>query len=145
MATELETLKEKKKKGEATAEDLVRLKQLQDGEPLSEADLAEAKKREDERKVTDKAEYKAKKEQGKQPEAKPQAPAPIIETSFDPAPEVPLDQPPEHPRIVALKEALRPFTQLEAHSSRPDEFVLLTRGVSITAGDVRKAQEAMKL
>ena len=143
--TELQELKKKclkqdgsPKKG-ATPEDLARLKELQDGEPLSESDLAEAKKRTEERKVQDKADYEAK-QAAKNPTPTP-APAENSEQPLTPT----LDTPPEHPRIAKLKLALEPFTKIEAHQSRPNEFVLFTRGISITAGDVRTARKAMKL
>lgn len=129
--TELQKLKAKKKAGKATAADLTRLKLLRDGEPLSAKDLEVAKQREADRAAKDKADYDAR--------MKAKAPwpaAPVDKT---------LDQPAEHPRIVAIKAALMPFTQIEAHDSRPDEFVLFSRGISITAGDVRKARKAMKL
>lgn len=128
--TELETLKKKKKDGKATPEDLTRLKLLRDGEPLSAADLENVKKREEDRKAVDKAAFEAKKE------TKEETPAQDTDA---------LDVPPEHPRITAIKQALMPFTQIEAHESRANEFVLFTRGISITAGDVRKARKAMKL
>lgn len=126
--TELQTLKAKKKSGKASPEELTRLKLLQDGEPLSVGDLKNAKKREEERKVADKADYEAKQKEK-------------AETPVDKS----LDQPAEHPRIAKIKEALMPFTQIEAHDSRPDEFVLFNRGINITAGDVRAARKAMKI
>lgn len=140
--TELETLKKKKKDGKATPEDLTRLKLLQDGEPLSAADLEEVKNREKDRKAKDKAEYKMR---------QVPSPAPVVsvgpetETRGSAIAQSTLDIPPDHPRIAAMKEALLPFTQIEAHESRADEFVLFTRGISITAGDVRKARKAMGL
>jgi len=138
--TELQTLKKKKKEGKATAADLTRLKLLQDGEPLSTADLEEAKQRERDRKAKDKADYEAKKK------AKAGNPPVASDRKSEPPHANPtLDVPADHPRIVAIKEALLPFTQIEAHDSRPNEFVLFTRGVSITAGDVRQARRAMKL
>jgi len=135
--TELQVLKKKKKDGKATAEDLVRLKQLQDGEPLSAADLEVAKQREADREAKDKADFAAK--QAAKVHAM-QAEQPVT-----PQPATKLDIPADHPRIAAIKQALMPFTQIECHSSRQDEFILFTRGISITAGDVRKACEAMKL
>jgi hypothetical protein len=143
VETELSKLKAKclkdgsPKKG-ATGPDLARLKQLQDAEPLSKAELEEAGKREEERKQKDIDDYKARKdattraEQTGIPEEKP-----------DKALDVP--QPAEHPRITAIKQALMPFTQLEVHDSRPDEFILINRGTAITAGDVRTAKKAMKI
>lgn len=131
MSTELESLKMKKRMKKATPEDLTRLKLLQDGEPLSAEDLAEAKKREEERKAKDKEEFEANRKVN----------APVSISPVDKS----LDVPPEHPRIMKMKEALLPFTMIEAHDSRPDDFILLTRGVSITAGDVRKARKAMKI
>lgn len=136
VMTEMQKLKIKKTKGTASPAELTRLKQLQDGEPLSEADLENAKKREEEREAQDKADYKVKRDKDVLTAPK----APIVGT-----PATSLDIPPEHPRIVALKEALLPFTQIEAHDSRPNEFILITRGISITAGDVRKARKAMTL
>ena len=53
--------------------------------------------------------------------------------------------PVEDPRIAELKLAIEPFTKIEADDGRSDEFVLIVRGVSITAGDVRRAVEAMKI
>lgn len=126
---ELQTLKKKKKDGKATAEDLVRMKVLIDGEPLSTEDLETAKQREADKLEADKAVYAAKHKE-------------VSETTTATAE---LDIPAEHPRIAVLKQALMPFTQIEAHSSRPDEFVLFNRGISITAGDVRKARKAMTL
>ena len=162
--TEMETLKKKKRDGNATSEDLTRLKLLQDGEQLSAADLEVAKKREEDRKAKDKADFEAKQAQkakGMQAEQVPVKPETVMRQVPGPAPVVSvgpetetrgfaiasatLDVPAEHPRITAIKEALLPFTQIEAHDSRPNEFVLFTRGISITAGDVRKARKAMKL
>jgi len=136
--TELQTLKAKKKSGKATPEDLTRLKQLQDGEPLSKDDLAAAKKREEDRASADRKAF-ADKHPAKTENAAE------TETMTISGNAASLDPPPEHPRITQLKEALLPFTQIEAHDSRPNEFVLFTRGISITAGDVRKARKAMKL
>ena len=133
--TEMEALKKKKKGGKATAEDLTRLKQLQDGEPLSAADLDAAKKREADRVTADKTAFDAKHAAGARG-------LDVKETSAAPSD---LDVPAEHPRITAIKQVLMPFTQIEAHDSRPNEFILFTRGISITAGDVRKARQAMKL
>lgn len=162
--TELQTLKAKcynkngsVKKG-ATPVDLARLKVLQDGEPLSAADLEVAKQREEERATQDKKDFEARQTTKVGAEVVPAAIS--AETaSFSASnevrvsPESPeaveaptsLDPPPEHPRIVKLKDALRVFTQIEAHESRPDDFVLFTRDVSITAGDVRRARKAMTL
>ena len=138
MTTELQTLKIKKRMKKASPEELTRLKQLQDGEPLSAKDLEEAKKREEDRKVADKKAYDARKQvTSNVPADRKSEPPHANPVSFDP--------PPDHPRIAKLKEALLPFTMIEAHPSRPNEFILLTRGVSITAGDVRKARKAMKL
>lgn len=144
--TELETLKKKKKDGKATPEDLTRLKLLQDGEPLSATDLEEAKKREEDRQVADKAAFEARKK-GKVTKNK-SGPLASPEYRYQESAGVDtptLDIPPDHPRIVKMKEALLPFTKIEAHDSRPNEFVLFTRGISITAGDVRAARKAMKL
>ncbi len=179
--TELETLKAKcynkngsVKKG-ATAADLTRLKQLQDGEPLSAADLEVAKQREEDRVAQDKADYEARQQAKVNATTVPEAQAEGMPNCFgrfsspgaldcttvcryteDCKKQAKsrkaktfnselLDPPPEHPRIVKLKDALRIFTQIEAHDSRPDDFVLFTRGVSITAGDVRRARKAMML
>ena len=125
--TEKATLKRKKKAGKATQADKERLKILQDAEPLTAGEIAEAQRREDDRAAKDKADFAARR--GYKAE---------VDSNT-------LDIPAEHPRIVKLKVALMPFTQLEAHHSRPDDFILITRGVSITAGDVRAAIEAMKL
>jgi hypothetical protein len=54
-------------------------------------------------------------------------------------------QPTEDPRVAELKLALEPFARLEAEDWRKDDNVLIVRGVSITAGDVRRAIEAMKV
>ena len=172
--TELQTLKKKKKDGKASPADLTRLKVLQDGEPLSAADLENAKKREEKRVAKDKDDYRTRQEAkvGTPMPAEPPAEgAPNCFGSFSSPGAVDcttvcrytedckkqsksrkakafntsFDHPPEHPRIVALKEALLPFTQIEAHETRPNEFVLITRGISITAGDVRKARKAMTL
>ena len=141
--TEMATLKKKKKDNKATQADLERLKILQDAEPLTVGEIAEAQRREDDRAAKDKADFEAK-QRGGQPIVA-DIPGEIkggpgaVQTASS------LDIPAEHPRIVKLKAALMPFTQLEAHHSRPDDFILITRGVSITAGDVRAAIEAMKL
>ncbi len=159
--TEIQTLKKKKKEGKATPEELTRLKVLQDGEPVSKSDLAVAEKREADRLAADKAAYEAKhadaeaahkaQQQVKQPQTitvgdqesmKAMAASGIKLDVTNPAS---LDVPAAHPRILTLKEALMPFTRIEAHSSRPNEFVLFTRGISITAGDVRTARKAMKV
>ena len=133
--TELQKLKKKKKDGKATPGDLTRLKLLQEGEPLSKADLENAKKREADREAKDKADYDARKKDKED----------VIEVNEALLADTTLDIPAEHPRIAKIKQALMPFTQIEAHDSRPDEFVLLTRGISITAGDVRQARKAMTL
>lgn len=140
VMTEMQKLKIKKTKGTATAEDLTRLKLLQDGEPLSATDLAEAKKREEERVAKDKADFEARQDVLVK-NAMPEPPdLSAVKTRLEE-----LNVPPDHPRIAELKQALMPFTQIEAHNSRPNEFVLFTRGVAITAGDVRKARKAMKI
>ena len=147
VETELTRLKAKclnkdgsPKKG-ATGIDLARLKQLQDAEPLTKDELAEAQNREAKRHEEDVKAFQAKQE------------AKIVEkvlaqttgtpTSLNPA----LDkvEPAEHPRITTLKQALMPFTMLEVHESRPDEFILINRGTAITAGDVRAARKAIKI
>lgn len=138
--TELQTLKKKKKDGKATPTELTRLKLLQDGEPLSKADLENAKKREEDRKTKDRADFKAR-QQVKTITVDDQAESMKAMSISGATLDVPLD----HPRIAKIKEALLPFTKIESHDSRPDEFVLFTRGISITAGDVRKARKAMKL
>lgn len=149
VMTEMQKLKIKKTKGTASPAELTRLKVLQDGEPLSEADLENAEKREEERKAKDKADYKARQEaKAGAPMTQVAGPTPIAEVGGNVGEAMTspsLDPPPEHPRIVALKEALLPFTQIEANDTRPNEFVLFTRGISITAGDVRKARKAMTL
>lgn len=149
VMTEMQKLKIKKTKGTASPADLTRLKQLQDGEPLSEADLENAKKREEERDAKDKDDYKARQEtKVGAPMTQVAGPPPVAEVGGNVGEAMTppsLDPPPEHPRIVALKEALLPFTQIEANDTRPNEFVLFTRGISITAGDVRKARKAMTL
>lgn len=138
--TELQKLKAKKKAGKATAEDLTRLKQLQDGEPLSAKDLKVARQREKDRVKADKEAFEARHAATAKPLEVNESDGATPKQETDA-----LDIPPDHPRIVELKQALMPFTQIEAHASRPDEFVLITRGISITAGDVRKARKAMKL
>ena len=136
--TEMQALKEKKKAGKATPADLDRLKVLQDGEPLSAADLEASRKREAERAAQDKADFNAKKGKAAASKGKAAASPPTTATGE-------FDIPADHPRIAEIKKALLPFTQIDAHASRQDEFVLFTRGISITAGDVRRACEAMKL
>ena len=143
--TELSKLKKKclKKDGtprkDATGKALARLKQLMDAEPLSKAELEDAQKREDKQLEKDKADYKARMESKRIAAATGEP---------EPQPDKKLDKPQpaaEHPRINKLKDALEPFTKLEVHESRPDEFILINRGVAITAGDVRTARRAMKL
>lgn len=138
VMTELETLKQKclKKDGSprinAESADLVRLKVLQDADPLSKAELEEAKVREDKRIEQDRAAFKAKQEaQGRDVVA--------------PDPAIDKPQPTEHPRITALKTALLPFTQLEVNETRSNDFILINRGIAITAGDVRAARKAMQI
>ncbi len=53
--------------------------------------------------------------------------------------------PTEDPRIVELKLALEPFTKITAEERFKDDAVIIVRGVSITAGNVRRAQKAMKI
>jgi len=143
--TELTRLKAKclKKDGtprkDATGKDLARLKQLMDAEPLTKEELAEAQKREDKQLEKDKADYKAR-----MASKRIAAATGIPESEPDPALNKPQPSA-EHPRINKLKEALEPFTKLEVHESRPDEFILINRGVAITAGDVRTAQRAMQI
>ncbi len=139
--TELQTLKNKKKSGKITQKEQARLKQLQDGEPLSKKDLEEANRREAERMEKDKTEYAARHAGG----LVANIPEGTTVPAQGPGKLEEFNVPAEHPRIAAMKEALAPFTQIEAHDSRPNEFVLFTRGISITAGDVRKARKAMKL
>ena len=154
-STELAQLKAKclKKDGtprkDAKAEELVRLKVLIDAEPLTQAEIDEAKKRESERHAKDVANYQAKKSQQLETLqetlaalAVQKAPEQIV---MMPEPDRSLDIPPDHPRIMALKNALKIFTQIECHPSRPDDFILFCRGVNITAGDVRTAQKAMRI
>ena len=54
-------------------------------------------------------------------------------------------EPTEDPRIAELKLALEPFTKITAEERFKDDAVIIVRGVSITAGNVRRAQMAMKL
>lgn len=149
-ATELTRLKAKclKKDGmprrDAKAEDLLRLKQLQDAEPLTKAELEEAEKREAKQKEIDVLDYKARMAAKTTVDENRDIRMALHHgTTTDPE----LDKPKttEHPRIATLKDALRVFTQLEVHPSRPDEFILIQRGVAVTAGDVRQAQKAMKI
>lgn len=143
VETELSKLKKKclKKDGQpradAKSEDLLRMKILMDGEGLSKAEIDEAQKREQERKDKEIADFKARKaaEKGAAGQLAPQA-DPSLDTPAVAA---------EHPRIAALKQALLPFTQLEVNETRQDEFILVNRGVAITAGDVRTARRAMKI
>jgi hypothetical protein len=130
MPTELEKLKKKRKAGKITAMELKRLKALQDSEPLSQDELNEARKREETRQAQEIEEYNKKKSK---PQAEP-----------DPALDKP-ETPDDHPRITKLKDALRPFTMLDANDSRPDDFILVRRGGAITAGDVRAARKAMNI
>lgn len=145
--TELETLKKKKKAGKANAVDLTRLKVLQDGEPLSAGDLEAAKQREAAQLEADKAAFAEKRKiqastrQGGWEQGEGVSHASVGDSGEGES----LDIQPEHPRIQTLKAALKPFTQIEADDSRPDEFVLFVRGTTITAGDVRKARKAMKI
>ncbi len=147
--TEIEELKAKclnkngsPKKG-AKPGDLTRLKLLQDGEPLSKSDVAAAKEREEERVAQDKADFKAR-QATKTQQLSRHDPTKVASMEEISAMED-LDPPAEHPRIVKLKAALLPFTKIEAHDSRPNEFVLFTRDISITAGMVRDARKAMKV
>ena len=135
--TEIATLKKKKKDNKANQAELERLKILQDAEPLTAGEIAEAQRRENDRQAADASAYAAKQAAKGGATVVTEAPVGHIGST--------LDVPAEHPRIAQLKAALLPFTQLEAHHSRPDDFILITRGVSITAGDVRAAIEAMKL
>lgn len=140
VMTELGKLKKKCLKdglprSDARSHDLVRLKQLQDGEPLSKAELEEAQKREAEKKEKDISDYKEKQKANQR--ASGEAPPHATPSG--------LDQPVEHPRIAQIKQALLPFTQLEVNETRADEFILINRGVAITAGDVRAARRAMRL
>ena len=140
MSTELGTLRQKQRTGKATPDELTRLKVLIDGEPLSKADLEVAKDREAKRVADDKAVYDARHaaaDRGLEVTAANTTEGKVIAKELNP--------PAEHPRIVALKNALNPFTQLEVHDSRPSEVVLIVRGIAITAGDVRNARKAMKL
>ena len=147
-STELEQLKKKclKKDGtpraDAKGSDLARLKILIDGQQLSQAEIEEAKKREEARKQKEIDDYKKRKaaQTGAVPPAVPPA---------DPALNAPVP-PAEHPRITALKQALMPFTQLEVNETRPDEFIMLVTGNTghggkLTAGDVRNARKAMAI
>lgn len=143
IQTELEQLKKKclKKDGQprldATGPDLARLKVLRDADPLSQAELNEAKKREAENKEKEITDYKARMAAKNRAAATGQ---PI------PQPDAALDVPaiaPEHPRITALKQALMPLANLAVEESRPDDFILVNRGVAITAWDVRRAKALM--
>ena len=51
----------------------------------------------------------------------------------------------EDPRVAELKSSLEPFTKITAEERFKDDAVIIVRGVSITAGNVRRAVEAMKL
>jgi hypothetical protein len=143
--TELETLKKKclKKDGspraDATGRDLARLKVLKDAEPLTNAELEEAAKREEAQKEADKETYRKRMAAKAHAAATGQTIPPP-----DPALDVP-PPPPEHPRVSNLKQCLMPLANLEVHESRPDEFILVNRGVAITAGDVRRARKAMTI
>ena len=139
VETELTKLKAKclnkdgsPKKG-ATGPDLARLKQLQDAEPLTKEELAEAQKRETQRHEADVAAFQVKQEA--------KIVSKVLAEVGKPADPAMMDkvEPTEHPRITTLKQALMPFTMLEVHESRPDEFILINRGTAITAGDVRAA------
>lgn len=149
VETELTKLKAKclKQDGsprkDATGADLARLKQLQDAEPLTKEELEEAGKREETRKQKDIDDYK-KNQQKRQAAHAVLAGVGPPSTEPDPALDVP-PPPAEHPRIATLKQALMPFTMLEVHESRPDEFILINRGTAITAGDVRTARKVMKI
>ena len=143
VMTELEQLKKKclKKDGQpradATGPDLKRLKVLRDADPLSQAELDEAKKREAENKEKEIEDYKARMA-AKNTAAATGQPIPQADKALDvPAP------PPEHPRITALKQALFPLANLAVEESRPNDFILVNRGVAITAGDVRRAKALM--
>ena len=140
VMTELEQLKQKclKKDGQpradATGPDLARLKVLRDADPLSQAELDEAKKREAENKEKEITDYKARMV-AKNTAAATGQPVPKPDAALDvPAPA------PEHPRIIELKQALFPLANLAVEESRPDEFILVKRGVAITAKDVRRAK-----
>ncbi len=142
--TELQGLKKKclTKKGvikrDVSEADLKRMKQLQDAEPVSAEDIAIAEKREDLRLEQDKADFKVK-QQEKSNTAN--VGGEILQPA-DPALDKIAQQ--EHPRIKKLKAALLPFSQIQQDPMRDASTVLITRGVSITAGDVRNAIEAMK-
>lgn len=150
VETELIKLKKKclKKDGQpradAKSEDLLRMKILLDGEGLSKTEIEEAQKREAENKEKEIDDYK------KRMAAKSSAAATGHTTEQpDPSLDIP-PQPAEHPRIVKLKAALLPFTQLEVQETRADEFIMLNtgnsgKGGSITAGDVRQARRAMNV
>lgn len=143
--TELQELKKKwlGKNGQphknAPPAAIVRIKQLRDAEPLSQTDIDVANKREEEQKEKDIAAFKAR-QQGKSNTATDGGGAP---QPADPALDKPAQR--EHPRIEKLKAALSIFAQLEVDPGRQNEFVLIVRGVAITAGDVRDAREAMKV
>lgn len=138
--TELQKLKKKcyKQNGQprkdASEADLKRIKQLRDAEPLSQTDINEAQKREENRQEQAEKEFKDK----RQGNSNATATLPP-----DPAIDKPVQE--EHPRVKTLKQALSIFAQLEVDPGRQNEFVLIVRGVAITAGDVRDAREAMKV
>jgi hypothetical protein len=143
VMTELEQLKKKCLKADgqprkdATGPDLKRLKMLRDAEPLSRKELDEAQRRENEQKAKEVEDFKARKAAEKTAAATGQ-PIPQADLALD----VPAVAP-EHPRITALKQALFPLANLAVEESRPNDFILVNRGVAITAGDVRRAKALM--
>ncbi len=143
--TELQSLKKKclTEKGvikkDASEVDLKRMKQLQDAEPVSAEDIAIAEKREEERKEKDVADFKVR----QQEKSNTANVGGEIRQPADPALDKIAQQ--EHPRIAKLKAALLPFSQIQQDPGRDASTVLITRGVSITAGDVRNAIGAMQV
>lgn len=146
--TELQKLKKKclTDKGvprqDASKADLARMKQLQDAEPVSAADIATAEKREAEQHEKEVADFNARQQEKSSTVTAGVCGAPAPQPA-DPALDKTAQQ--EHPRIKTLKGALLVFTQLEVDPSRDDAFVLINRGTAITAGDVRKARTAMSV
>ena len=143
--TELQNLKKKcltptgQRKKNASEADWKRMKQLQDNEPVSAADIKAAEEREAKRKEDDIADFKAKKAE--------KSNTTTGEGDIATAPDPTLDKqaPQEHPRIAALKKALLPFSQIQQDPGRDASTVLINRGIAITAGDVRNAIEAMRI
>lgn len=144
--TELQSFKKKclnekgNRKQNVSEADWKRMKQLQDAEPVSANDIKEAEKRETSRLEKDRADFKARQQEKSNTTGDDIATAP---QPADPALDKQTAQ--EHPRIVTLKSAIEIFSKIQFDPSRDDSTVLIVRGVSITAGDVKKAIEAMKI